>query len=560
MVGSFAGDRRRRAVAIAAIAVACSGGLVRARAQPSPADRPSTKISRSTRGMVVTSAPAATAIGAAVLERGGNAVDAAIAVAFALSVVDFGSFGLGGRTQMLIRSADGRFTGIDGSIQVPAAYRRSPEHDGIGYTTIGVPGSVAALIKAHALFGSRPLPELLAPAIALAEEGFVLSAGQASTLARSADALRRFDGSRRQFLQAGGEAPRAGVRLTLPALGQTIRAIAAGGHDAFYRGPIARQIAADVRAHGGFLSESDLAGYEAQLSTVVRGSYRGYDLTGTHAPAAGSTVIETLHILERFDLSSAASAEWAALVAQALRLAFQDQYRDFGSPAAAAHTMVSKAWAAERAQAVQVPGAPRRASRDVFRGWADEGHTTHFSVADAKGGLVASTQTLGSGMGSKVVTPGLGFLYAATMGFAGASASEPGQRATTSMSPFMVTKDGRPVLVLGAAGGMRIISSIVEATSRVIDQRLAFADAIAAPRVHPDPGSYIAPAGEAFALETGASGWRDADLERIRTFGFEAVAQATGFATIHGIHFDPTTQEYVGVADPRGGGAAAGPR
>lgn len=519
------------------------------------------KVSRSRGGMVVTSSSVATAIGMRVLERGGTAVDAAVATAFALAVVDFGSFGLGGRTQMLIRTPDGRFFGIDGSIQVPAAYVRRPSDDGIGYTTIGVPGSVAALGRAHHLYGTKSLTELLAPAIELAEQGFILTKRQADALQSNAGVLKRFDGSRRQFFKSGGSPYEPGDRLALPDLARTMRAIAKDGPDAFYGGEIARQMAADIEVHGGSLRASDLAAYEAQLSTVMHGTYRGYELVGTHAPAAGSTVIEILHILERFDLSSKPPVEWAAIVAQALRLAFQDQYRDFGGPDQAARTMVSKEWAAKRAQAVQVPGAPSNSAREVYWGWPDPGHTTHFSIADRRGGLVASTQTLGSGMGAKVVTPGLGFLYAATMGFPGASASRPGQRATTSMSPFMVVKEGRPAFVVGAAGGMRIISAIAEVVSRAVDHRLPFPEAVAAPRVHPDPGSYIEPAGEEFALETGvANGWTEADLARIKRFGFKVIGQRSSFATIHGIHFDSATQEFVGVADPRGNGSAAGPK
>src|SRR4029079_8403914 len=175
--------------------------------------------------------------------------------------------------------------------------------------------------------------------------------------------------------------------------------------------------------------------------------------------------------------------------------------------------------------------------------------------------MVASTQTLGAVMGAKVVTPGLGFLYAATMGFPGAFASKPGQRATTSMSPFLVLKDGKPAFVLGAAGGMRIISSIVEVISRTIDHKMSFADAVAAPRVHPDPGSYIEPAGEEFAMEAGTpSAWSAVDLARLRNFGFKLVEQKSSFAIVHGIYRDPITGELIGVADPRGDGAAAGLR
>jgi gamma-glutamyltranspeptidase/glutathione hydrolase len=519
------------------------------------------RVARSTRGIVVASSPIAADVGMRVLQHGGNAVDAAVATAFALSVVEFGAFGLGGRLQMIVRSPDGQVTGFDGTIQVPAGYVQRPTDDGIGYTTIGAPGAVAALGQAHKLHGSKPLAELLAPAIELADAGWVLTDREVRTIASSAEQLRRFDGSRRQFFRADGSAYAKGDRLRLPELAQTLRTLASKGFDEFYHGEIARRIGTDVEAHGGSLRATDLAAYEAKSARIVRGGYRGYELIGTDAPAAGSTVVEVLHILERFHLSDKPQADWGAIVAQALRLGFQDQYRDFGGPQKAAEMKVSKEWAATRAKQIQEPGQPPNGNREVFSGWADWGDTTHFSVADAQGGMVASTQTLGSGMGAKVVTPGLGFLYAATMGFPGAFASKPGQRATTSMSPFLVLKDGKPAFVLGAAGGMRIISSIVEVISRTIDHKMSFADAVAAPRVHPDPGSYIEPAGEEFAMEAGTpSAWSAADLTRLRHFGFKLVEQKSSFAIIHGIYRDPITGDLIGVADPRGDGAAAGLR
>lgn len=554
-----------RAACAAVILLLCVSGVRGGATQPSQSDRSpdsfTDRVARSRRGMVVSSSPLATAVGLRVLEHGGNAVDAAVATAFTLAVVEIGSFGLGGRLQMLLRTPEGELVGFDGTIQVPAGYVKDASHDGVGYTTIGVPGAVAALGKAHRLHGSKPFADLLAPAILLAETGFVLSVRQARSLTSLAPQLKRFDGSRRQYFKPDGSAYETGERFRQPDLGHTLRTLANQGADAFYRGDMARLISTDMETHGGSLRASDLAAYEARASRIVRGSYRGYELIGTHAPAAGSTVVEVMHILEHFDLARAGSAEWAAFVAQALRLGFQDQYRDFGGPEKAASTMTSKAWAAQRAKHVVVPGGSATAARNLFTGWLDPGHTTHFSVADARGGLVASTQTLGSGMGAKVVTPGLGFLYAATMGFPGAFASQPGQRATSSMSPFLVLKDGKPAFVLGAAGGMRIISSIVEVLSRVIDQKMPFHGAVAAPRVHPDPGSYIEAAGEEFALEASEGrAWPAVDVSRLQQFGFKVLQQKQSFATIHGIWFDAGRGEYVGVADPRGNGSAQGPK
>ena len=464
---------------------------------------------------------------------------------------------------MLIRTPEGEFFGIDGSTQVPAGYppERAGEVLSSGYAMAGIPGSVAALAKAVREHGTRPLSELVAPAIELAEKGFPLSARQAEGLGRRASVLNQYPASRQSFLKADGTPYQAGELFVMPAdLARTLRALARDGAEAFYGGEVARLIAADMAANGGYVTMEDLASYEAKSSLVVRGEYRGYELVGTYAPAAGATTIEILHILENFELSQKSPAEWAVIVAQALRLGFQDQYKDLGSPEEAARIKVSKDWAAKRAREIVIE-APTSSGNGGRGSWFESEHTSHFSVADKDGGLVASTQTLGSGMGSKVVSPGVGFFYAATMGFGGVSASKPGERATSSMSPLIVVKDGKPSFVMGAAGGMRIISAIVQVLSRAIDQGLPFPQAMAAPRVHPDRGSLIEPAGagDEIAMEFHEkTAWLPADVARVLSFGFMVITQRRSFANVHGIYFDSEKGEYIGVADPRGHGSAVG--
>ncbi|KPK76472.1 MAG: hypothetical protein AMS25_17425 [Gemmatimonas sp. SM23_52] len=518
------------------------------------------QLARSPHGMVVSASPHATNVGVQVLESGGNAVDAAVATAFALSVVEPSKSGLGGRTQILLRTPDGEFAGIDGTTQVPAGApaEATAEEDLYGYPSIGVPGTVAALAMAHAQYGTRPWAELIAPAIALAESGFALPPQTARRIANAADQLREFEGSSRYFLKPDGTTYAGNERLAQPDLARTLRAIAEGGADAFYRGRIADSIAADMQRHGGFVHAEDLTSYEARRSQVVRGSYRGYDLVGTYLPASGATTIEALHILERFDLSDrAGTPAWVALTAQALLLSFEDRTKDLGAAAEQAQILVSKDWAARRAIEVEDPGVTARvAVRPGGRGAPrvhEPAHTTHLSVTDRDGGLVALTQSLGPSMGSKVAAPGLGFVYAATMGYLGALL--PGARPFSSQSPLIVLNEGKPAYVLGGAGGRRIISAIVEVVSRLVDEELSLADAMALPRFHPTPTKI-------YMEGRRAATWSAADLTELASFGFAAETRdsATYCATIHGIEFAVATRDYIGVADPRWHGGARGPR
>ncbi|NIM50986.1 MAG: hypothetical protein GTO22_17350, partial [Gemmatimonadales bacterium] len=236
---------------------------------------------------------------------------------------------------------------------------------------------------------------------------------------------------------------------------------------------------------------------------------------------------------------------------------FEDRTRDLGTAAEQAQILVSKDWAAERATEVEDPRASvTRGGRPNGRGVPgvhEPAHTTHLSVADREGGLVALTQSLGPSLGSKVAAPGLGFLYAATMGYLGALA--PGARPFSSQSPLIVLNDGQPAYVLGGAGARRIISAIVEVVSRVVDEELSLADAVALPRFHPTPTKI-------YMEGRRAATWSAADLAELMSVGFtpEARESAAYFATIHGIEFVFATRDYIGVADPRWHGSARGPR
>jgi gamma-glutamyltranspeptidase/glutathione hydrolase len=503
-------------------------------------------------GVIVTGSPLATAAGLRVLEGGGNAVDAAVAAAFALAVTEPSQSGIGGRTHILIRSPDGQFSGLDGWTELPAGATNplAGESDtAYGYATIAVPGTVAALARAAREHGTLSLADLIAPALELAEDGFPLPADEARRIAAAARRLREFPGSRRAFLKPDGTPYVTGERFVQRDLARVLRAAAQDGGAAFYRGWIADSIAADMARSGGFVAREDLARYEPDVARVVRGSYRGFELVGTYLPASGVTVIEALQILENFELAGrVGTAEWISLVARALEASFADRAESQYLPAEReAAKLTSKEWAARRARDIRAGTSPR-----VPSGF-DADHTTHLSVVDRQGMIVALTQSLGPNLGSKVVTPGLGFLYAATMGYLPARA--PGDRPFSSQAPLIVARDGRPTYVTGGGGGRRIVSASVAVLSRLLDQGLPLNQALAAPRLHP--------ADDRIVLEhrPGAA-WPDSVRGGMAELGHTVGLNSDGayFARLHAIAWDAARNEWVGVADERWFGSAAGVR
>jgi gamma-glutamyltranspeptidase/glutathione hydrolase len=501
--------------------------------------------------MVVSGAPLATDAGVAILEAGGNAVDAAVASAFALSVVEPTMSGLGGRSQILIRTDDGALDAFDGTTQVPAMPPAPDEAREEGYSTIGVPGTVAALSAAHQRHGRLALGQVMAPAIMLAAEGFPLPEAEAARLAGMADRLAAYPATAGYFLGPGGTAYRAGDRLVQTDLARVLRAIARNGADVFYRGWIADSIAVDMQRNGGFVTREDLAAYEALPNLVVRDDYRGLEVVGTYLPASGATVIEALNILEQFDLTDReGSAEWVALTTRALLASFEDRTADLGSRDDQAETLVSDEWAAIRAREIGGPDAP--AARPSRHEDPEPGHTTHLSVADRDGMVVALTQSLGPTMGSRVATPGLGFVYASTMGYL---ANVPaGGRPFSSQAPLIVLDRGEPILLLGAAGARRILSAVVEVVSRTVDEALELPDAMAAPRFHPTVDTV-------YLENREQTTWSDTILATLHDMGFAVALRSSPsyFARIHGIAFDRTERVWLGVADSRWSGTARGP-
>ncbi len=511
------------------------------------------QVARSDGGMVVSGSRFATDAGVAILERGGNAVDAAVATAFALGVTEPTMSGLGGRTQLLIRTADGDFAGIDGTTQVPRAGEVAAVDVDYGYRTIAVPGTVAALLEAHERFGILSRQTVLGPAIELAEQGFPLPAREAARIAALAERLSQFPVSARYFLGPHGAPLGPEDRLVQRDLARVLRAIADSGAHVFYRGWIAESIAIDMARNGGLVSIDDLRRYRTQRAVVVRDDYRGLGVVGTYLPASGATVMEALNIVEQFDLSGrAGSAQWVALIAQALQLSIADRSAARERPDSHADTLVSDDWAALRARDVVDPRSGRSVRVRPAPRPAEPEHTTHLSVADADGMLVALTQSVGPTMGSKVATQGLGFLYAATMGYLETPA--PGIRPYSSQSPLILMRGDTPVLVIGGAGARRILSALVEVVSRTVDEGLPLAEAVAAPRFHPD--------GDMLVMERrSTTRWPDQALRELQGFGYATDFDSVPdfFARLHAITFDPAAGIWTGVADPRWNGTARGP-
>ena len=513
---------------------------------------------RSQSGMVSAAHPLATEAGVRILEMGGNAADAAVAAGFAIAIVEPTMNSIAGRNQILVATPDGQFHGIDGTTQAPWDYdAETAPQASYGYPVIGIPGALAGLVKLHEEHGSLPLATLMAPAIDLAENGFRILPGDAQRQAGGAAQALEFPATAAAYYKPDGSPRAAGEILRQPDYANTLRLVAEQGRDVFYEGEIAQKMIADLRANGSVMTLEALRDYVAEDSRIVRGSYRGYDLVGMDVPAAGVLSIQALQIMENFDPSMMSEAEWFAITGQALRMA-SGELRVLGTDTAAARA-TSKEYAAALAAEVLSPvAAPAGLTEPVpvlgERGDQYDGHTTHLSTADANGMFVSLTQTLGPNMGSKVVTPGLGFLYASTLG--GYLGMVPaGFRARSNICPFMVLKDGKVVMVLGAAGGGMIPPAVVHAITRVIDFGMSLPEALAEPRV--------AGGRAGFNAETSPGiGWTADELDEMRALGLDVSEQerSGAFGRVHGIQYDPLTNTWIGAADPDWEGVARGPR
>lgn len=489
--------------------------------------------------MVAAPTPQAMEAGRTILEQGGNAVDAAAAIAAALWVTDPLMSSVGGRSQILIRMADGTTVGIDGATQAPLRVGE-PADLGHGYGTVPIPGSPAAVEEMVSRLGTLSWEDVLQPAIRLAEEGFPLPPDVHDALLSYEDQLTLYPGTRAHFYKEDGQTYEVGEIFRQPVLAQTLRILGREGPDALYRGSLADAFVADMEAHGGLVQRDDLEQYAPLAGEVVRGEYRGHPIVARGGNCDGASVIEMLQILEHFDLASMdmESPEYIHILAETLYLAGQDEYVDDS-------IQVSPEHAAARAREVESGGLLSAAGVSAGR----DGDTNHLSVVDGAGNAVAMTQSIGPSFGSKVASPELGFFYAYSYDMN--DEPVPYQREKTSQSPTMVLAGADPYLVLGSAGSSRIPGSIVRTVVNVIEHGMSLADAVASRRW------YIAE-GE---LRIEGPALPDATVTALEDLGYTVnpYPELDGyFARVHAVMVDPEAGILWGASDPRDLGAAGG--
>ena len=468
-------------------------------------------------GMVASVDAMATNVGVEILKQGGNAVDAAVAVGFALAVTHPQAGNLGGGGFMMLRTASGRTTAIDFREMAPAGASRDMFLDKQGnadaklsltsHLASGTPGTVAGFALAAQKYGTLPLSTLLAPAIKLARDGIIVNDALADDLATyGKETLINHDNSRAIFYKADGKPYQKGERLVQKNLARSLQLIAQNGPDAFYKGKIADEIAGEMAQHGGLIGKADLAAYRAVERKPVSGTYRGYEVFSMPLPSSGGIhIVQILNILENFDLAKwgFGSADAMQVMAEAEKYAYADRSEYLGDPDfvnVPQQALTSKAYAKTLAQQIDVNKA--RPSSEIKPGKLEpyeSNQTMHFSVVDKAGNAVAVTYTLNTYFGSGIVAGQSGILMNNEMddfsakpgtpnvyGLVGgeANAVQPAKRPLSSMSPTIVAKDGKTWLVTGSPGGSRIITTVLQMVVNSIDFGMNVAEATNAPRFH----------------------------------------------------------------------------
>ncbi|MGA2743775.1 MAG: gamma-glutamyltransferase [Candidatus Sulfotelmatobacter sp.] len=537
--------------------------------------------------------------GVEIMQAGGNAVDAAVATGFALAVVHPPAGNIGGGGFMLIRMADGRTHFLDYREKAPAAATRDmyldtqgnviPDASEIGYKSIGVPGSVAGMVYAERKYGKLTLQQVMAPAIRLARDGYALTWGEAADFHDRF--LAEFPESHRVF-QRNGDYYKPGEVFRQPDLARTLERIAAKPDD-FYRGSLARELAAAMQKGGGLMTADDLAHYEVKEREPVRGTYRGFEIISAPPPSSGGTVlIESLNILEGYDLAKMGdrSAQSIHYTVEAFRRAFFDRAEFMGDPDFSkipVAQLIDKKYAAAWRETIDPTHASasqelrRPAIFNELEQYAaahppvttspESNHTTHYSVMDSEGNAVAVTTTINDWFGSRVTADGLGFLmndemddFSAKPGVPNSdgllqgemNAIGPGKRPLSSMSPTIVVHDGKTFLVLGSPGSSKIITTVANVLMGVVDYGMNIQEAVNAPRFH--------------------NQWMPDVVNVERWFSPDTVnlLQHTGYKIEIGLHYgtsvspywsdaeciavDGKTGERLGATDGRGNGKAVG--
>jgi gamma-glutamyltranspeptidase/glutathione hydrolase len=541
--------------------------------------------------MVASPQADATRAGVEMLRAGGNAIDAAVATAFALGVTDSFHSGIGGGGFLLIHLADGRVVAIDARETAPFAatrnmFVRADVPDGasrVGELAVATPGLVAGLTEALAEFGTKPLAEVLAPAIRLAEEGFLIGPHHARLLELwRAFGAERFPETTAIQLPPGDGPSEPGWRLVQADLAGSLRALAEQGPSAFYRGSLGQAIAAEVRRRGGILSLRDLEAYRTKRREPIHGTYRGYDVYSFPPSSSGGVaLVQMLNVIEDFDLAErgAGSSASVHVVAEAMKFAFADRAAYLGDadfvdvPVAG---LTSKTYAAELRGRINPPfwsrapwtwfqseivvKVPRSSTPPL-----DDAGTSHLSVADAAGNAVAITQTINTIFGSGITVPGTGIVLNNQMDdfsialntpnayqlvdTRGANAIAPGKRPLSSMSPSIVVKDGKPFMVTGSPGGPRIITTTLLTILNVVDYGMNVQEAVSAPRFHqqwqPDK----------LFVERAIP---DDVIDGLRDRGHKVEVSKRDWSSAQSVWIDPEGGGFAGGSDPRSDGLALG--
>lgn len=491
--------------------------------------------------VIVAAHPLASQAGKSMYAKGGNAFDAAIAAAFTLAVVEPSMSGIGGRLQAIYRTEKGTIAGVDASTEVPSAYVPSETKYRYGYPTIGIPGVVAGLLKLHETHAQLPLTTLLAPAIKHAEEGFEVLAGEAKRQQAAVSQLQEFEGSRYHFLKEDSTAYQAGERLVQKELAGVLRKIAQQGKAGFYEGEVAQKMVTDIQSQGGILTLADLKQYEARSSRILLGRFQNHTLHSLYLPSFGALTLQILQIMDHLPKVKT-EEEWAKQVGEVTEWSYSFRHKQKIEDSL--QKIISYDAAALWAKMLQDKKTEMAAlpwTTDPLAWTAPMGHTTHLTAVDQWGNSVALTQTVGPNMGSKVATKGLGFIYAVTLGgYLGKF--QPGDRASSFISPTMVTRDGNLIAALGAAGGSRIVTAVTQVLSRYLAQGHDLEKALMLPRVYPFQDSLW------IENHKGLEGVRaqfDPQQQPVKY-----IDEYARFGRVHAIGKHPQKAAWIGAADP----------
>jgi gamma-glutamyltranspeptidase / glutathione hydrolase len=535
-----------------------------------------------THGMVASRSAIASEVGAQIMREGGNAIDAAVATGFALAVTYPDAGNLGGGGFMVIRLSDGRVVTNDHRERAPAAATRDMYLDASGnvvpglstasHLAAGVPGSVAGMLDVLEKYGTLPRKKVLAPAIALAKDGFVLNDDLAGQFAGNVEQFRKYPGSARVFLKRDGSTYRQGDRFKQPELAKTLELISAKGRDGFYAGATADLIVAEMKRGGGLITAKDLADYRSLWREPIKGTYRGYQIYSMAPPSSGGVLlVQMLNMLEPYDLKASGfgSAATIHLMVEAERRAYADRAEYLGDPdffPVPIAELTAKPYAQLRFSDFDATRASVSTSIGPGHITHESPQTTHLSVMDSAGNAVAYTTTLNLSFGSKIVVEGAGFLLNNEMddfssrentpnsyGLIGrvANSIEPGKRMLSSMTPtIVVDATGHVMLATGSPGGSTIITTVLQVIVNVLDHGMDIADAVGMPRFHhqwlPDRVIY-----EPWGISPDT-------LKILESRGHTFVTLPWGRGLGDANSVMRSGDELLGMSDPRNRGGAAG--